>query len=298
MHIDYINLFNKKLFNTKLFDWIELIKLEHTVFALPFALSGFVLASQGIPQLNSLIWTIVAFTGARTAAMSLNRVIDAEIDLRNPRTQLRAIPQGRIKKSNAIILAIVALILLIIAASQLPPLCIRLAPIAVVWLCLYSYSKRVSALCHFALGIALGGATLGGWIAAGGNILSPTIWFLSAAVTFWVTGFDIIYGCQDYEFDTRENIFSLPATIGIESALKISRLLHGLTVLALVLVGIFSQLGLYYWLGIGIVTALLFYEQTLVKANDLSKLNTAFFNTNGVISILAFIFILADHLSR
>jgi 4-hydroxybenzoate polyprenyltransferase len=284
--------------NKHIYHWAELIKVEHTVFALPFALSGFILASKGLPQVDKLLWTIVAFTGARAAAMSLNRVIDAEIDARNPRTKLRAIPQGTIKKSSAIILALIAFIIMVFAANRLSPLCVELSPIAIIWLSLYSYSKRFSALCHFALGIALGGAALGGWIAAGGDPLSPSVWFLVAAVTFWVTGFDIIYACQDYDFDKEESIFSLPAKIGIAKALNISRLLHVLTILGLGLLGYFSHLGFIYWLGMIIPTSLLFYEHSIVTAKDLSRVNTAFFNTNGLISITVFVFILFDHLCR
>ena len=293
-----ININSNKPLKRQIAAWIDLVKLEHTIFALPFALSGFILASKGLPDAYSLIWTIVAFTGARTAAMSLNRIIDAEIDSRNPRTQFRAIPQGTIKKNNALALAIMAFILLLIAASHLPPLCLQLSPIAIIWLSLYSYSKRFTAACHLALGIALGGAALGGWIAAGGSLMNPCAWLLSAAVTLWVTGFDIIYACQDYDFDKKEHIFSLPSQIGIAKSLQISRLAHLFTILSLVLLGLSGQLGLYYWLGIIVITSLLFYEQTLVNDQDLSRLNTAFFNTNGIISILAFSFILIDHLSK
>ena len=283
---------------TQLLDWIELIKFEHTVFALPFALSGFILASNGIPNIAKLIWTIIAFTGARTAAMSLNRVIDADIDAVNPRTKLRAIPQGKIKKNKAILLAIISFLVMLLAASQLPPLCMVLSPIAIVWLSLYSYSKRATPLCHLVLGIALGGAALGGWIAAGGNLASVTIWFLAAAVACWVAGFDIIYACQDQDFDVKEKIFSIPAKYGIDSALKISKLLHLITVICLIYVGLSGQLGLIYWLGVTIISAMLIYEHSLVSASDLSKVNAAFFTTNGIVSILAFVCILVDHLSR
>jgi 4-hydroxybenzoate polyprenyltransferase len=287
-----------KRINTQIYNWAELIKVEHTVFALPFALSGFILASNGLPQIDKLFWTIVAFTGARAAAMSLNRVIDAEIDARNPRTKTRAIPKGTIKKRNAIILAVIAFIIMVFAASRLNILCVELSPIAIIWLSLYSYSKRFSELCHFALGIALGGAALGGWIAAGGNPLSLCAWLLACAVTLWVTGFDIIYACQDYDFDAKENIFSLPAKIGIAKALNISRLLHIFTVLVLALLGYTSHLGPFYWVGILIVAILLIYEHSMVSANNLSKVNAAFFNTNGLISITAFAFILFDHFCR
>jgi 4-hydroxybenzoate polyprenyltransferase len=284
--------------NKNFYEWIELIKLEHTVFALPFALSGFILATNGLPQIDKLLWTIVAFTGARAAAMSLNRVIDAEIDARNPRTKERSIPKGTIKKRDALLLAICSFIIMVFAASKLTPLCVILSPIAIIWLSLYSYSKRFSFLCHFALGIALGGAALGGWIAAGGNPLAPDAYLLALAVTFWVTGFDIIYGCQDYEFDKRENIYSLPSKIGIAGALIVSRILHILTLVMLILLGCTSHLGIVYWLGLSIVAILLLYEHSMVRVQDLSRVNAAFFTINGLISISTFVFILFDHLSR
>lgn len=277
-------------------EWRELIKLEHTVFALPFALSGLVLASTELPDASRWFWTIIAFSGARAAAMSLNRVIDAEIDRKNPRTRQRAIPQGRISRAQAIIFAILAFSIMIIAASHLPPLCLKLAPIAVIWLSLYSYSKRYSAFCHFALGIALGGAAIGGWAAASGSLLAPSAWLLALAVTCWVSGFDIIYACQDFDFDRKEKVFSLPAELGLPMSLRVSKALHVFTIVCLVSLGLVSHLGLVYWAGIAIVTGLLAYEHSLVCHSDLSRVNTAFFNVNGLVSILAFIVILADRL--
>ncbi len=290
------NYMNASVSFKRVHEWIELIKLEHTVFALPFALSGFVLASKDHIRLDSFAWTIVAFTGARTAAMALNRVIDAEIDKANPRTKNRAIPKGMIKKRNAIILAVLSFTLMLGAASQLPVLCLELSPVAVIWLSLYSYSKRITPLCHFALGIALGGAALGGWLAAGGSLDNPSVWFLAMAVTFWVTGFDIIYACQDYDFDKQKNLHSLPSDFGINKALQISRCLHIVTVLALVIAGTYGALGVVYYLGVVLIAGALFYEQTLISVEDLSKVNAAFFNINGFVSILAFITILIDHM--
>jgi 4-hydroxybenzoate polyprenyltransferase len=278
----------------RLQEWLELIKLEHTVFALPFALSGLILAGKTLPSADKWLWTIIAFTGARAAAMSLNRIIDARIDGKNPRTRQRAIPQGRINKSHALVFAVVAFVIMLAAASQLPPLCLILSPVAVFWLSFYSYTKRFSAFCHFALGIALGGAALGGWIAAGGGLLAPSAWLLAFAVTCWVTGFDIIYACQDLDFDRRENIHSLPAKLGLARSLNISRLLHILTVVGLILLGLSSHLGLIYWLGLIMVACLLIYEHSLISLKDLSRLNAAFFNINGIISILAFVSIFAD----
>jgi len=277
-------------------EWLELIKLEHTVFALPFALSGLILAGATLPSADKWLWTIIAFTGARAAAMSLNRVIDAEIDSKNPRTRQRAIPQGRINKNQALFFAVFAFAIMLAAASQLPPLCLILSPIAVLWLSFYSYTKRFSSFCHFALGIALGGAALGGWIAAGGNILAPSAWLLAFAVTCWVSGFDIIYACQDFDFDRQENIHSLPAKLGLADSLRISSFLHILTIMSLILLGLCSQLGLVYWLGLAVVACLLIYEHSLISPKDLSRLNAAFFNINGFISILAFISIFTDRL--
>jgi 4-hydroxybenzoate polyprenyltransferase len=277
-------------------EWTELIKLEHTIFALPFAFSGLVLANSTIPPVKVWLWTIIAFTGARAAAMLLNRLIDAEIDSKNPRTSQRAIPQGRISKKNALIMAVISFLIMLIAAMNLPRLCLILSPIAVIWLSFYSYTKRFSAFCHFALGIALGGAALGGWIAAAGNLLAPSAWLLAFAVTCWVSGFDIIYACQDFDFDRQENIHSLPAKLGLASALRISVLLHVLTVLALVMLGLSSHLGIIYWPGLALVTGLLCYEHSLISANNLSAINAAFFTVNGVLSIIAFVSIFADRL--
>ncbi len=282
--------------NKKLYEWLELIKLEHTVFALPFALSGLVLAHKTLPGLNIWFWTIIAFTGARAAAMSLNRIIDAEIDGKNPRTTQRAIPQGKIDKNQALLFAVSAFMIMLFAASHLPPLCLELSPIAIIWLSFYSYSKRFSALCHLFLGIALGGAALGGWIAAGGSLGEPSAWLLALAVCTWVTGFDIIYACQDFDFDRQQNIFSLPAKLGLSTALQISGLLHIITMICLMLLGLINQLGLIYWLGICAVGWMLIYEHLLVSPKDLSRINAAFFNVNGLVSILCFICIFVDRI--
>jgi len=186
-------------------EWTEMIKLEHTVFALPFALSGLVLASPQLPAWNVVFWTILAFTGARAGAMTLNRLIDAKIDLRNPRTESRAIPQGRIKGGHAGIFACLSFLIMLFAASHLPRLCLYLSPIALFWLSFYSFTKRITWLCHIVLGIALGGAALGGWVAAGGSLDSAAAWFLALAVSTWVAGFDIIYACQDFDIDKKKS---------------------------------------------------------------------------------------------
>lgn len=278
-------------------EWTEMIKIEHTVFALPFALSGLVLASPQPPAFLTVFFTILAFVGARSAAMTLNRLIDLKIDGKNPRTQDRALPAGRIKKSTAFIFAVLSFGLMLGAASQLPPLCLQLSPIAVFWLSFYSYTKRFTYLCHIVLGIALGGAALGGWIAAGGELGNAAPWLLALAVSTWVAGFDIIYASQDVGFDQEEKLFSLPSKFGIGKALLISRGLHVLTVSALLALGFNLHLSWFYWLGAASVAAMLIYEHSLVSEKDLSKVNAAFFTVNGVVSILAFLAILSDRIA-
>ncbi len=277
-------------------EWTEMIKLEHTVFALPFALSGLVLASPTLPGWSVVFWTILAFTGARAGAMTLNRLIDAKIDLRNPRTSTRAIAQGRIKGTHAAIFAVLSFVIMLFAASHLPPLCLYLSPIALFWLSFYSYTKRITWLCHIVLGIALGGAALGGWVAAGGMLDIAAPWFLALAVSTWVAGFDIIYACQDFEIDKEEKLHSIPSRFGIASALNISIALHVVTVIAMALLGWQVNAGVPFYGGLALITGMLIYEHSLVKPNDLSKVNAAFFNVNGVVSILAFFAILIDRI--
>lgn len=279
-------------------EWSEMIKLEHTVFALPFALSGLVLASPHLPAWSVVFWTVLAFTGARAGAMTLNRLIDAKIDSRNPRTEMRAIPRGRIKPLHAGIFAIIAFAIMLFAASHLPPLCLYLSPIALFWLSFYSFTKRITWLCHIVLGIALGGAALGGWVAAGGQLSGPAPWFLALAVSTWVAGFDIIYACQDFEIDKKEKLHSIPSRFGIASSLHISSALHVVTVIAMALLGWQVNAGIAFYAGLALITGMLLYEHSLVKADDLSKVNAAFFNVNGVVSILAFVAILVDRIMQ
>ena len=278
-------------------EWAEMIKIEHTVFALPFALSGLVLASSNPPTAATVFFTILAFAGARSAAMTLNRLIDFDIDAKNPRTKDRALPAGRIKKSTALLFSILSFTVMIGAASQLPILCLQLSPIAVLWLSFYSYTKRFTYLCHLVLGVALGGAALGGWIAAGGflNVIAP--WILALAVATWVAGFDIIYASQDVSFDQEEKLHSMPSKFGIATALNISKALHVVTAASLLALGLVLNLTLFYWIGYLIVCGMLIYEHSLVKADDLSKVNAAFFTVNGIVSILAFLAILSDKLT-
>lgn len=277
-------------------EWSEMIKIEHTVFALPFALSGLILAFGKVPPLMVIFFTVLAFAGARAAAMTLNRLIDAEIDGKNPRTSDRAIPAGRISKSQALIFTVISFAVMLGAASQLPPLCLKLSPIAVIWLSFYSFTKRFTWLCHIVLGIALGGAALGGWVAAGGTLAGPAPWVLALSVCTWVAGFDIIYACQDVSFDRQEKLFSMPARFGPGTALWIARALHMVTAASLLGLGLLMGLGLFYWLGIALVIMMLVYEHSIVRADDLSRVNAAFFTVNGIVSILAFLAIAIDRI--
>jgi 4-hydroxybenzoate polyprenyltransferase len=280
-------------------EWANMIKIEHTVFALPFALLSLVLgAMPGWPTLATVAWTILAFAGARSAAMTLNRVIDAQIDASNPRTSNRAIPQGKIRKGHALILAILSFALMLFAAAHLPPLCLALSPIAVVWLTAYSYIKRFSWLSHFILGASLGGAALGGWIATGASLMQPAPWLLALAVTMWVAGFDIIYACQDIEVDRTQHLYSIPAIFGIKQALIVSSILHVITIAALIAAGTALHLGLLFWIGVALAATILAWEHSLVKPHDLSKLNAAFFDMNGYVSVALFICVLADRLTH
>lgn len=279
-------------------EWSEMIKIEHTVFALPFAMSGLVLASKTLPSLSTVLWTILAFGGARAAAMTLNRLIDANIDALNPRTSDRAVAAGRISRWQAAIFAAGSFALMLFAAGQLPPICLWLSPIAIFWLSFYSYTKRFTWLCHLVLGIALGGAALGGWVAASGQISGIAPWLLSVAVATWVAGFDIIYACQDVDFDRRQQLHSMPSRFGVATALMLSSLLHVLTISALAALGVAMQVGIAYWAGITMVASMLVWEHSLVKPTDLSRVNAAFFNVNGFVSILAFFAILLDRLLK
>lgn len=281
-------------------EWAEMIKLEHTVFALPFALSGLILSRPDLPSWSTVAYVLLAFVGARSAAMTLNRLIDANIDRLNPRTADRSIPAGRIKPAMALLIAIAAFALMLFAASKLPPICLQLSPIAVFWLSFYSFTKRFTWLCHLVLGIALGGAALGGWVAAAGAIAGLAPWLLSLAVATWVAGFDIIYACQDFEFDRSQKLHSIPSRFGLSRALLISRFLHVITVAALISLGFAIEPpgGVFYFLGTALVTAMLIYEHRLVKADDLSRVNAAFFTVNGIVSIITFLTILIDHLVK
>src|SRR6266852_5440052 len=262
-----------------------MIKWEHSIFALPFALCGAMLAAGGLPSLRQLLWIVVAMVAARSAAMSFNRLADASIDAANPRTRTRALPAGALTQGfvrNFVVLSSGAFAL---AAWELNRLAFLLSPLALTILLLYSYTKRWTRWSHLALGFALGVAPDAAWIAVRGS-LDPRILLLPAAVTFWVGGFDVLYACQDLEFDQRAGLHSIPRYVGIRRALLTSRLFHMLMLLLLISLVIVFGLGKLALAGVIVVAMLLAYEHSLVSADDLSKLNAAFFTMNGVISMV------------
>jgi len=276
---------------------LEMIKWEHSIFALPFALCGAMLAANGFPSPHQLLWIIVAMIGARSAAMAFNRWADAAIDAANPRTSSRALPAGNLSAAFVVTFVVVSSAIFILAASQLNRLTLLLSPVALAVLLLYSYTKRVTRWSHLVLGFALGIAPAAAWIAVRGA-LDPRILLLTAAVTFWVGGFDVLYACQDFEFDCHAGLHSVPRYFGIPAALWVARAFH--LIMVLLLVALLISFGLGLWTGVGVlaVIVLLIYEHSLVRADDLSRLNAAFFTMNGVISVLFFVFVAADVLHR
>jgi 4-hydroxybenzoate polyprenyltransferase len=277
---------------------LEMIKFEHSVFALPFALTGALLAFRenhfdtrgfGI----KLLWIAVAMVGARSAAMAFNRILDADIDARNPRTRQRHIPAGLLSIRFAWGFVVISVLVFLLAARALNPLCFKLAPLAVAVVFFYSFTKRFTTFSHLILGFSLGIAPAAAWIAVRGS-LDPRILWLTAAVTFWTAGFDIIYSCQDYEFDLREGLFSLPRRFGMSGALWIARAFHIAMVACLVLLSLAFGLGALSLTGIGAIVLLLLYEHRLVRADDLSRIDAAFFTVNGYVSVLFFVFWAAD----
>jgi 4-hydroxybenzoate polyprenyltransferase len=263
----------------------DAIKIEHTVFALPFAYVGMILAAGGWPGWRTAFWVTLALLGARTTAMALNRVIDRYIDARNPRTAGRHLPRGLLSARAMTAGAIIGAGLLFFSAWQLNPLCLVLAPFALVFLVGYAYTKRFTWASHWILGFTDGMAGAGGWIAVRGRFDPPAIllWF---ALTVWIAGFDLIYACQDIDFDRREGLHSVPARFGAATALRLAQLCHVLTVLSLAAIPIYVPLGWPYWVGLAAVTALFVYEHSLVSPRDLSRAGVAFFNVNGYISLI------------
>jgi 4-hydroxybenzoate polyprenyltransferase len=273
---------------------LEMIKIEHTLFALPFAFLGAVLAARGLPAWNQILWIVLAMVGARSAAMAFNRLVDREFDAANPRTKSRAIPAGLLSAQFVAIFTIVSAALFFLAAYMLNRLTLILSPVALISVLSYSYTKRFTSLSHIVLGWCLSIAPTGAWIAVRGAIDSPAPLLLSLAVMLWTAGFDIIYACQDREFDVRSGLRSIPQRYGVARALWISRALH-LTMFA-ALIWIYFLTGLH-WIGLaGIIAtaALLLYQHRLVRPDDLSRLNVAFFTTNAYVSVILFVTIASD----
>ena len=276
---------------------LEMIKWEHSIFALPFALCGAMLAAGGLPAWHQLAWIIVAMVSARSAAMAFNRLADASIDAANPRTAIRALPAGLLSSSFVTTFVLISCGIFVLAASQLNRLALWLSPVALAIVLAYSYSKRFTRFSHLFLGFALGIAPAAAWIAVRGSI-DPRILLLTAAVTFWVGGFDVMYACQDFEFDRNYGLHSLPRHLGIHSALWIARVFHLFMIGLLVALVVVFGLGKLAVVGVIAVAVLLAYEHSLVRHDDLSKLNAAFFTMNGVISVVFFVFVAADLLHR
>ncbi|HEV3207353.1 MAG TPA: UbiA-like polyprenyltransferase [Terriglobales bacterium] len=272
---------------------LEMIKWEHSIFALPFALCGAMLAANGLPGEQQLLWIVVAMVSARSAAMAFNRLADASIDAANPRTRTRALPSGTLTPTFVTWFVIVSSAVFVVAASRLNRLALALSPVALAVLLLYSYSKRFTSWSHLFLGFALGMAPAAAWIAVRGSF-DPRILLLTAAVTFWVAGFDVLYACQDCAFDTRAGLHSVPRYFGVSRALWIARIFHVLMLILLMGLVVVFGLGKLAVAGVIVVMLLLAYEHSLVSANNLSRLNAAFFTMNGVISVVFFLFVAGD----
>lgn len=276
---------------------LEMIKWEHSVLTLPFGLTGAVLAARGIPNLHTSIWIIVALVAARSAAMAFNRLVDATIDAANPRTRIRALPAGKLSRSFVVWFVIVTSAILMLAAWELNPLAFYLSPVALGIVFFYSYTKRFTRWAHVVLGLAMGIAPAAAWVAVRGS-LDPRILILTGAVIFWGAGFDILYACQDYDHDCTVDVYSVPKAFGIRKALMISRLFHIITVLLLAWMIVAFGLGKLAVVGVVFVALLLVYEHSLVKHDDLSRVNAAFFTMNGLISMAFLFFIAGDLLLR
>jgi len=272
--------------------FLDLIKFQHTLFALPFAYLGMVLAAHGLPTFHQFFWITLAMASARTLAMSFNRLADRYIDARNPRTAHRPIQMGKIRIQTVVAGIGLSMIVLTGSAWQLNPLALQCVPGALLFLMGYAYTKRFTWLSHFILGFTDGLAPMGAWLAVRGSVFTAGDlpgWLLLFAVTFWIGGFDLIYACQDTEFDRKEKLHSVPARFGNAVALRLAQICHGITIGLLGAVGIVIPLGGVYWGGLAMVAALLIYEHLLVKPDDLSKVNLAFFQVNGYISITLFV---------
>lgn len=282
-------------FFKKTVDYLNLIKFSHSIFALPFAFTGAILSADGIPPLREIFWITLAMVGARSGAMGLNRIIDRKIDAINPRTKDRELPRGVIKTWEAVIFTSFSLAIFVLSAYKLNPLCLKLSPLAIIIILIYPYTKRFTSLSHVILGLALSLAPMGAWIAIRGGIDLEII-PLSVAVLFWVAGFDIFYALQDIDFDRGLGLFSLPSRLGIKGSLLIARIFHLITVVMLLSLIPLFKLGRFYIIGILIAIGILIYEHSLVTPSNLTKIDMAFFNMNGYMSVTVFTFTLLDYL--
>lgn len=274
--------------------YLSFIKFEHTVFALPFALISLLVASGGRPDGRTLLWVLVAMVGARSAAMAFNRLADRALDAANPRTADRHLPAGGVSVAGATVFTVAAAALLVVAAWQLNPLCLKLSPVALLVVLGYSYTKRFTALSHLVLGLGLGIAPVGAWLAVTGSFAPFPLW-LSAAVMFWVAGFDTIYACQDVDYDKRVGLHSLASRLGTSRALVLSRVFHVLAIACMAAAFRRAEpLGLLSLAGVGIMTGLLAWEQALVRGGDLRRLNRAFFEINSWVGMILLAVVLAD----
>jgi len=273
--------------------YLEMIKVAHTVFALPFALMGAFLAARGVPDGKTFFYIVLAMVGGRSAAMGFNRVIDAEVDARNPRTRNRAIPAKKVSKTMAGVFIFLSVLLLTLSAAKLNPLCLKLSPVLLLLLFSYSYTKRFTWASHVVLGLCLGAAPLAAWIAVTGSF-DPRILVISFAVLFWVAGFDVLYALQDIEFDREEGLHSIPRFLGVGKSLWVARAFHFVMAGLLLLGYHVFRMGWWYLAGWGLCAAVLVYEHAILKKDDLSRLNVAFFNMNGVISIALCLFTYID----
>jgi len=270
-----------------------MIKFEHSIFALPFAYLGAFLAEKKVPDFMTIFWITIAMVGARSFAMALNRLIDIDIDRRNPRTSNRALPKGLLSIQNVIIFSLISLTIFLIAVYQLAPVCRYLWPFVVIPFVIYPYTKRFTWLSHFVLGLCLGLAPIGAWVAITNKISLESV-IIGAAVLCWVSGFDIFYALQDIDFDRKNKLYSIPVKFGISNSLVLTKILHISSVIFLIWAGLRLNLGIFYFTGVAISGILLAYENLIIKHDDLSKLNMAFFTMNGVISVIMFSFVLIE----
>jgi len=275
--------------------YLRMIKFPHSIFALPFAFTSALIAASGIPDLRQIVWIVIAMVGARSGAMGLNRIIDRKIDSANPRTEGREIPRGAISVFAAVLFVVVSFVFLVLAAYMLNPLCLKLSPIAIAVLILYSYTKRFTWMSHFVLGLSISAAPLGAWIAVKGSFDIEII-PLVIAVIFWLAGFDVLYALQDIDFDKKYGLYSIPKRFGISRSIYLSRIFHVTSFLLLVVNGMIFKLDGLYWTGMILTAGLFLYEHSLIKVDDLRKLDIAFFNMNGYISVTVFIFTLMDYI--